>query len=119
MSIQARILLVDDESAIEKALANIKTEAPELIVSEVLMPKMDGRELHRSLCRDDNWILIIIFTQVGKAFKRVMAIEEGVDDVITNPSNPTNWLLESGSFYGGQDQENHHSQQPGRLRMAI
>ena len=44
MSIQARILLVDDESAIEEALANIKNEAPELIVSEVLMPMMDGRE---------------------------------------------------------------------------
>ena len=63
MSIQTRILLVDDESAIienlasflersgfevktatnnEEALANIKIEAPELIVSDVLMPKMMG-----------------------------------------------------------------------------
>ena len=62
---------------------------------------------------------MILLTQVGEAFERVMALDEGVDDVITNPSNPTNWLLESGPFYGGQDQENHHSQQPGRLRMAI
>jgi DNA-binding response OmpR family regulator len=119
MSIQARILLVDDESALEKALANIKTEAPELIVSDVLMPKMDGRELHRSLCQDDKLILMILLTQVGEAFERVIAPDVGVDDVIINPSNPTNWLLESGSFYGGQDQENHHSQQPGRLRMVI
>ncbi len=124
MSIQARILLVDDESAIienlasflersgfevktatngEEALANIKIEAPELIGSYVLMPKMDGCELLRLRRRDDNWIPMILLTQVGEAFKRVMALEEGVDDVITNPSNPTNWLLESGRFYAGQD----------------
>ena len=105
MSIQARILLVDNESAIEEALANIKNEAPELIVSDVLMPKMDGHELLRSLCRDDNWILMILLTQVSEAFERVMALEEGVDDGITNPSNPTNWLLESGPFCDGQVQE--------------
>ena len=34
-----------------------------------------------------------------------MALGEGVDDILTNPSNPTNWLLESGPFYDGQDQE--------------
>jgi CheY-like chemotaxis protein len=48
MSIQARILLVDDDSAVEESLANIKTEAPELIVSDVRMPKMKRGELLRS-----------------------------------------------------------------------
>jgi DNA-binding response OmpR family regulator len=140
MSIQARILLVDDESAIienlasslersgfevktatngEEALANIKIEAPELIGSYVLMPKMDGCELLRLRRRDDNWIPVILLTQVGEAFERVMALEEGFDDILTNPSNPTNWLFESGRFCGGQGQENYHSQQPGRLRVAI
>ena len=62
---------------------------------------------------------MILLTQVGEAFEQVMALEEGVDDILTNPSNPTNWLFESGPFYDGQDQENHHSQQPGRLHVAI
>jgi DNA-binding response OmpR family regulator len=140
MSIQARILLVDDVSAIieklasflerssfdvktatngEESLANKKIEAPELIVSDVLMPKMDGRELLHSLRRDDNCIPAILLIQVGEAFERVMAIDEGVDDILTNRSNPTNWLFESGLFYTGKDQENYHSQQPGRLRVAI
>jgi DNA-binding response OmpR family regulator len=130
MSIQARTLLVDDESAIienlasflerfgfevktvangEETLTNIKIEVPELIVSDVLMPKMDGRELLHSLRRDDNWIPLILLTQVGEAFERVMALEEGVDDN-SNSSNPRNWLFESGPFYDRQDQENRHSQ---------
>jgi len=109
MSTQAHILLVDDETAIienlspflersgfvvstasngEEAIDKIKTEAPELIVSDVLMPKMNGRELLRSLRRDDNWIPVILLTQVGEAFERAMALEEGADDYINKPFEP-------------------------------
>jgi CheY-like chemotaxis protein len=140
MSIQTRILLVDDEPAIiknftpflegsgfevkisangEEALANIKIKSPALIVSDALMPRMDGRELLRLLSRDDNWIPVIPLTQVGKAFERVMVLEECIADKLTNQSNPTNWLLESCLFYDVQDQENHHSQLTGRSGMAI
>ena len=109
MSIQAHILLVDDEIAIienlapflkrsgfvvstasngEEALGKIGTEAPALIVSDVLMPKMDGRELLRSLRQNDNWIPVILLTQVGEAFERAMALEEGADDYINKPFEP-------------------------------
>ena len=109
MSTQTHILLVDDEVAIienlspflersgfvvstasngEEAIAKIETEAPELIVSDVLMPKMDGRELLRSLRRDNNWIPVILLTQVGEAFERAMALEEGADDYINKPFEP-------------------------------
>jgi len=109
MSTQAHILLVDDESSIienlapflersgfevntafngEEALAKIETEAPELVVSDVLMPKMDGRELLRSLRQADNWIPVILLTQVGEAFERAVALEEGADDYINKPFEP-------------------------------
>ncbi|HBX70645.1 MAG TPA: DNA-binding response regulator [Chloroflexi bacterium] len=103
------ILLVDDETAItdnlapflgragfevstaangEEALAKIATENPDLIVSDVLMPKIDGRELLRTLRRVDNWIPVILLTQVGEAFERAMALEEGADDYINKPFEP-------------------------------
>ena len=100
------ILLVDDETAItdnlspflmrsgfkvstasdgEEALAKIEAEIPDLIVSDVLMPKLDGRELLRSLRRANNWVPVILLTQVGEAFERAMALEEGADDYINKP----------------------------------
>jgi DNA-binding response OmpR family regulator len=109
MSPQTCILLVDDEAAIienlapflersgfqvktasngEEALAAIQSETPELVVSDVLMPKMDGRELLRTLRRADNWIPVILLTQVGEAFERAMALEEGADDYINKPFEP-------------------------------
>ena len=103
------ILLVDDESAItdnlapflersgfetsiasngKEALKVISSEEIHLVVSDVLMPVIDGREMLRSLRRDDNWIPVILLTQVGEAFERAMALEEGADDYINKPFEP-------------------------------
>lgn len=109
MATQTLILLVDDEPAItenlapflirsgfkisiatngEEAIAKIEKEKPDLVVSDVLMPKMDGREMLRSLRRENNWIPVILLTQVGEAYERAMALEEGADDYINKPFEP-------------------------------
>jgi DNA-binding response OmpR family regulator len=49
---------------------------------------MDGRELLRILRRNNNWIPVILLTQVGEAFERAMALEEGADDYINKPFEP-------------------------------
>jgi DNA-binding response OmpR family regulator len=103
------ILLVDDESAITEnltpilkrsgfdvktasngaeALEIIQIETFDLIVTDVLMPRMDGRELLRTLRRNDNWIPVILLTQIGEAVERAMALEEGADDYINKPFEP-------------------------------
>lgn len=109
MATNLQILLVDDETAItenlasflgrsgfyvstaangEEALERLEAESPDLIVTDVLMPVMDGRELLRTLRRQDNWIPVILLTQVGEAFERAMALEEGADDYINKPFEP-------------------------------
>jgi len=103
------ILLVDDEEAItanlspflersgygvliatngEEALKKIQETGPDLVVMDVLMPKMDGREALRRLRRMDNWTPIILLTQVGEAVERAMALEEGADDYLNKPFDP-------------------------------
>jgi len=103
------ILLVDDESAItdnlapflersgitvtvaangEQALKVIEENTPDLIVTDILMPVMDGRELLRRLRQKENWIPIIMLTQVGEPSERVMALEEGADDYLNKPFDP-------------------------------
>ena len=103
------ILLVDDEAAItanlqpflsragfrvevagdgQEALDKIGDEQPDLVVMDVLMPRMDGREALRRLRRQDNWTPIILLTQVGEAVERAMALEEGADDYLNKPFDP-------------------------------
>ncbi len=109
MDTKQKILLVDDESAIidnlapfmersgfivitaqngVEALQKISKEKPDLLVMDVLMPKMDGRETLRQLRRSNNWIPILLLTQVGESSERAMALEEGADDYLNKPFDP-------------------------------
>ena len=109
MSDKLKLLLVDDEPAItanlapfleragfavtigangEQALAQAGTLNPALIVMDVLMPVLDGREALRQLRRAGNWTPVILLTQVGKSTERAMALEEGADDYLNKPFDP-------------------------------
>jgi len=104
-----RILLVDDEEAItsqlapllgrsgfqvsvasngEEALRRAADFCPHLIVLDVLMPRLDGREVLRRLRRGGDWTPVILLTQVGSAAERAMALEEGADDYLNKPFEP-------------------------------
>jgi len=103
------ILLVDDETAItdnlapflsrsgfsvtvacngEEALQKASVSQPDLLVLDVLMPRLDGREVLRQLRQSGNWTPIILLTQVGEASERAMALEEGADDYLNKPFDP-------------------------------
>jgi len=105
----AKILLVDDERAItdnlvpflartgfavevavdgEDALSRAESFAPDLIVSDILMPRLDGREMLRRLRRGGDWTPVILLTQVGESTERAMALEEGADDYLNKPFDP-------------------------------
>lgn len=109
MDSRPKILLADDESAItsnltpflertgfvvrvasdgQAALELIKTFSPEVIVLDVLMPRMDGREVLRRLRQSGNWTPVLLLTQVGDATERAMALEEGADDYLNKPFDP-------------------------------
>jgi DNA-binding response OmpR family regulator len=103
------LLLADDEAAItanlapfleragfavsvvadgEQALLQTTETTPDLVVLDVLMPKMDGREVLRRLRRTGNWTPVILLTQVGESGERAMALEEGADDYLNKPFDP-------------------------------
>jgi len=53
-----------------------------------MMPRLDGRETLRRLRQQGIWIPVILLTQVGEAFERAMALEEGADDYLNKPFDP-------------------------------
>jgi len=55
---------------------------------DVLMPRMDGREVLRRLRRANVWTPTILLTQVGEASERALALEEGADDYLNKPFDP-------------------------------
>lgn len=107
------VLLVDDEEPVarslagfleragmdteiatepEKALEMARDYVGDVIVLDVLMPGMDGREVLRRLRQEDNWTPIIMLTRVGDPPERAMALEEGADDYLNKPFDPAELL---------------------------
>ena len=102
---RATVLLVDDEAPIRRSLgpylersgyrvhlASDGVEALEvlgrhridIVVTDVLMPRLDGRELVRRVRSGGTWTPIILLTQVDAPYERVSAL----DDYLSKPFAP-------------------------------
>ena len=70
------------------ALKHIQVSPPDLIVCDVIMPEMDGREFLRQLRTARISIPVIMLTQVGTTYEKILTLEEGADDYINKPFDP-------------------------------
>ncbi|MDY6965420.1 MAG: response regulator [Halobacteriota archaeon] len=76
---------MDGLSALEKA----RSERPDLILLDLMLPEMDGYEVCQKLRGDPltDHIPIVMLTCVGEVDSKVKGIEMGADDYITKPFN--------------------------------
>lgn len=105
---QFRILLVDDEERIlnflrtklkasgfevltarngEEALEQAQAQEPDLIVLDLLMPKMDGFEVLREL-RSFSTVPVIILSAREADADKIKGLRLGADDYLPKPFNP-------------------------------
>jgi adenylate cyclase len=72
-----------------EALQKVKTDAPDLILLDILMPGMSGFEVVQRLRADPHtrFLPIVMVTALGAQEEKVKAIESGADDFLTKPVN--------------------------------
>jgi DNA-binding response OmpR family regulator len=101
-----RILLVDDEQPIQtllsfplqrdgydvvvasdgrEALARYEEQPPDLVVLDVMLPRMDGLEVCKRLRAKGETVPIIMLTAKSEEIDKVLGLELGADDYITKP----------------------------------
>lgn len=68
-----------------EALEKAQAHRPDLLVLDVLMPRLDGREVLRRLRHTGVQTPAILLTRVGDALERALALEEGADDYLNKP----------------------------------
>jgi two-component system alkaline phosphatase synthesis response regulator PhoP len=80
------ITALDGEQALEKARA----EKPDLIVLDIMMPKLDGYETCKILKAepDTKDIPVILLSAKGRNVDQKIGFEVGADDYITKPFSP-------------------------------
>jgi DNA-binding response OmpR family regulator len=106
--IEARVLVVDDEPMVrdvlarylakegflvdtaedgEAALAAFDRISPDLVILDLMLPKIDGLEVFRRI-RDRGPAAVIMLTAKGEETDRVVGLELGADDYVTKPFSP-------------------------------
>jgi DNA-binding response OmpR family regulator len=141
-----KILAVDDEPSIVKlvsaaltmrgyevvtaydgqdALDKVALEKPDLIVLDIMMPKMDGREVARRLSKDPRTakIPIVFLSAIGDLDSQLNTLEELKDvEYLTKPFD----VKELGDYVEAMldpakraELANHRSRQVGKLRTMV
>lgn len=105
----ATVLIVDDEPNIveltrlylskegykvitaydgQEALRRARTEKPDLVVLDLMLPELDGFEVCRRLRQDSDDLAIIMLTARDDDIDKIVGLELGADDYMTKPFNP-------------------------------
>ena len=71
----------------QTALAVARREKPDLIILDLMLPKLDGREVCKILRRESE-VPIIMLTALAEEVDQVTGLEIGADDYITKPFSP-------------------------------
>ena len=101
-----KILAVDDESSIidllkfniekegynfisaldgEEGLQKVINEKPDLVLLDVMLPKMDGLSVCRKIRQEQINIPVIMLSARGEEIDKILGLEIGADDYITKP----------------------------------
>jgi two-component system response regulator ResD len=104
----ARVLVVDDEPMVrevlarylqkegfsveeaadgEQALSRFEAAAPDLVLLDLMLPRVDGLEVFRRI-RERAPTAVIMLTAKGEETDRVVGLELGADDYVTKPFSP-------------------------------
>ena len=73
-----------------EGLSCLKEENPDLVVSDIVMPEMDGYELCRKIKEDDDLkgIPVLLLTQLTEPEDIIKGLDAGADNFVTKPYDP-------------------------------
>ncbi len=72
----------------ESALSAFEARRPDLVVLDLMLPRLDGFEVFRRIRQMDSASAVIMLTARGEETDRVVGLESGADDYVAKPFSP-------------------------------
>ncbi|WP_214630483.1 response regulator transcription factor [Paenibacillus agaridevorans] len=115
-----KVLVVDDEPSIsmliefnlklagydvrcvgdgEAVFDLLKPFRPDLIVLDLMLPKMDGIQVCRELRKQNNAVPIIMLTALQDVTDKIAGLDNGADDYMTKPFSPQELISRIGALF--------------------
>ncbi len=109
MTVEGRVLVVDDEPVVrevltrylkrdgfevetaadgEDAIARFDATAPDLVLLDLMLPRLDGFEVFRTI-RSRSQSPVIMLTARGEVTDRIVGLDVGADDYVSKPFSPS------------------------------
>src|SRR3990167_8226260 len=95
----------------EEAFEVLDKEQVDLIILDIMLPKMDGFEVCRSIKQESKFknIPVVMLTAKGEEVDRIVGLELGADDYIVKPFSPRELVLRVKAVlkrgHGGEENE--------------
>ncbi len=85
----------------EEALRVIEDQRPELVFLDIMLPKLSGYDLCRTVKKEKGLdVYVIVVTAKGQDQDKARGIEAGADEYITKPFNPIELLSKAKGILG-------------------
>lgn len=90
----------------EAALALFYSESPDVVLLDVMMPRMDGFSVCKEIRRTSN-VPVLMVTARGEDYEKIMGLDIGADDYIVKPFSPAEVMARVRSILRriGQDEQ--------------
>ncbi len=69
----------------EAALAALRSSPPDLLILDVMLPKMSGLDICKTIRAEGSRVPIIMVTARGQEIDKVLGLKTGADDYVTKP----------------------------------
>ena len=132
----SRILIIEDETPMRTALADVLEgegyraltaadgeiglrkavdEKPDLILLDIMMPKLDGFEVCAEIRRLGNAVPVLMLTAKGQVEDRVTGLDAGADDYLVKPFSTEELLARVRALLRRTQRQTHA---PSKLKLG-
>src|SRR5229473_6064817 len=99
----------------ERGLAHALQDKPDLILLDIMMPRLDGYSLCAELRRRGNAVPILMLTAKGQVEDRVKGLDAGADDYLVKPFSTDELLARVRALLRRLQR---HAQLPAKLKLG-